>query len=157
MHFTMSFSLSCCSVKNNCLTQNYIDHVKVWFQCGEVWHVVCKTRQHLTASDNLCQYGQIWPWCTYTMSTKKLGSLFLAISQLLLGQIQKVRSDLKSAGSENFKTVLTFDIWQSRSWVNWGVIFCFHIKMKIFPVLAVMITCLHFWNSIWHYAILNNE
>ena len=28
----------------------------------------------------------------YTMSTKKVGSFFLAISQLLLGKIQKVRS-----------------------------------------------------------------
>ena len=55
------------------------------------------------------------------------------------------------------KTVLTCDLWPSRSWVDWGVIFCFHIKMKIFPVLAVMITCLDFWNSIWHHAILNNE
>ena len=51
----------------------------------------------------------------YTVSTKKLGSLFFAISQLLLGQIQKVRSVLKNAGSENFKTVFSFDIWPSRS------------------------------------------
>ena len=40
---------------------------------------------------------------------------FLAISQLLLGQIQKVRSVLKTTGYENFKTVLTFDVWPSRS------------------------------------------
>ena len=40
---------------------------------------------------------------------------FLAISQLLLGQIQKVRSVLKSACSDIFKTVLTFDIWPCRS------------------------------------------
>ena len=40
---------------------------------------------------------------------------FLAISQLLIGQIQKVRSVLKNIGSENFKNVLTFNIWPSRS------------------------------------------
>ena len=51
---------------------------------------------------------------------KKLPVCFLAISQLLLGQIPKVRSVLKSARSEEFKTVLTFDIWPSRSWDNWG-------------------------------------
>ena len=64
---------------------------------------------------------------------------------------------MKSACSEDFIIVLTFDLWPSRSWVDWGVIFCFHIKMKIFPVLAVTITCLDFWNSIWHHAIFNNE
>ena len=46
---------------------------------------------------------------------KKLSVCFLAISQLKLGQIQKVRSVLKTTGSENFKTVLTFEIWPSRS------------------------------------------
>ena len=51
----------------------------------------------------------------YTMSTKNLTVCFLAISQFLLGQIQKVRSVLKSACSEDFKTVPTFDIWPSRS------------------------------------------
>ena len=40
---------------------------------------------------------------------------FFAISQLLLCQIQKVRSVLNTTGSENFKTVPTFDIWPSRS------------------------------------------
>ena len=29
-------------------------------------------------------------------------------------------SVLKTTGSENFKTVLTFEIWPSRSWDNWG-------------------------------------
>ena len=51
---------------------------------------------------------------------KKFEVCFLAISQLLLGQIQKVRSVLKTTGSENFKTVLTFEIWPSWSWDNWG-------------------------------------
>ena len=46
---------------------------------------------------------------------KKFKVCFLAISQLLLGQIQKVRSVLKTTGSENFKTVLTFEIWPSNS------------------------------------------
>ena len=41
-------------------------------------------------------------------------------SQVLLDQIQKVRSVLKSAGSGDFKTVLTFDILPSRSWDIWG-------------------------------------
>ena len=46
--------------------------------------------------------------------------VFLPMSLLLLGQIQKVlRSVLKSAHSEDFKTVLTFDFWPSRSWDNW--------------------------------------
>ena len=36
--------------------------------------------------------------------------LFLAITTSNLHQIQKVRSVLKSACSEDFKTVLTFDI-----------------------------------------------
>ena len=51
---------------------------------------------------------------------KKLEVCFLAISQLLLGQIQKVRSVLKTTGSENLKTVLTFEIWPSRGWDTWG-------------------------------------
>ena len=46
---------------------------------------------------------------------KKFKVCFLAISQLKLGKIQKVRSVLKTTGSENFKTVLTFEIWPSRS------------------------------------------
>ena len=46
---------------------------------------------------------------------KKFPVWFLAISQLLLGQIKKVRSVLKSAHSEEFKTVHTFVIWPSRS------------------------------------------
>ena len=50
----------------------------------------------------------------------KLEVCFLAISQLVLGQIQKVRSVLKTTGSENFKTVPTFDIWPNRSWDIWG-------------------------------------
>ena len=54
---------------------------------------------------------------TYTTlcPQKKLQVCFLAISQLLLGQIQNVRSVLKTTGSENFKTVLTFEIRPSRS------------------------------------------
>ena len=40
--------------------------------------------------------------------------LFLAITTSNLHQIQKVRSDLKSSFSEDFKTVLTFDILPSR-------------------------------------------
>ena len=51
----------------------------------------------------------------YTMSTKKFPVWFLAISQLLLGQIKKVRSVLKTDGPDYFKTVLTFVIWPSRS------------------------------------------
>ena len=56
----------------------------------------------------------------YTLSTKKSSVCFLAMSQLKFVQIQKVRSVLKSACSEDFKTVLTFEIWPSRSWENWG-------------------------------------
>ena len=44
---------------------------------------------------------------------KKFKVCFLAISRLLLGEIQKVRSVLKTTGSENFKTVLTFEICRS--------------------------------------------
>ena len=47
-------------------------------------------------------------------ATEKLESLFLSISQLLLGQIQKVRPVLKSACSEEFKTVFTFEVSRSR-------------------------------------------
>ena len=71
---------------------------------------------------------------------------FLAISTSNLHQIQKVRSVLKSAGSEDFKTDLTFDIWPSRSWENWGQrhqgsfsVFTFLCK-DFFPVLAVRIS-----------------
>ena len=42
--------------------------------------------------------------------------LFLAISSSNLHEIQKVRSVLKSACSQLFKTVLTFEFWPSRSW-----------------------------------------
>ena len=53
---------------------------------------------------------------TYTPCPQKnLTVCFLAISQLLLGRIQKLRSVLKTTGSENFKTDLTFEIWPSRS------------------------------------------
>ena len=41
--------------------------------------------------------------------------VLLAITTSNLHQIQKVRSVLKSAGSKDFKTDLTFDIWPSRS------------------------------------------
>ena len=47
---------------------------------------------------------------------KFLFLLFLAISSSNLHQIQKVRSVLKSARCQLFKTVLTFDFWPSRSW-----------------------------------------
>ena len=53
--------------------------------------------------------------CNTPCQQKKFEVCFLAISQLLLGQIQKVRSVLETTGSENFKTVLTFEIWPSRS------------------------------------------
>ena len=41
--------------------------------------------------------------------------LFLAITTSNLHQIQKVRTVLKSARSEDFKNVPTFDIWPSRN------------------------------------------
>ena len=56
----------------------------------------------------------------FTLCPQKNLEVFFSISQLLLGQIQKVRSVLKTAGSENFKTVFSFDIWPSRSWDIWG-------------------------------------
>ena len=46
---------------------------------------------------------------------KKFPVCNLAITTSNFHQIQKVRSVLKTTGSENFKTVLTFDIWPSRS------------------------------------------
>ena len=51
---------------------------------------------------------------------KKYHFSILAITTSNLHQIQKGRSVLKSASSEDFKTDLTFDIWTSRSWKNWG-------------------------------------
>ena len=53
----------------------------------------------------------------YTVSTKKFQVCILAITTSNLHQIQKVRSVLKTTGSENFKT---FEIWPSNSWDNWG-------------------------------------
>ena len=41
---------------------------------------------------------------------------FMAITPSNLHQIQKGRSVLKSARSEDFKTVLDFQFWPSRSW-----------------------------------------
>ena len=46
---------------------------------------------------------------------KKYTVCFLAITRSNLQQIQKGRSVLKSARSEDFKTVLDFQFWQSRS------------------------------------------
>ena len=46
---------------------------------------------------------------------KKYHFCILAITTSNLHQIQKGRSVLKSARSEDFKTDLTFDIWPSRS------------------------------------------
>ena len=51
---------------------------------------------------------------------KNLPVCFLAITTSNLHQIQKGRSVLKSARSEDFKTDLTFDFWPSWSWKNWG-------------------------------------
>ena len=45
------------------------------------------------------------PWC-----------LLPQFSQLPIGQMSKVRSVLKSACSQLFKTALTFDFWQHGSW-----------------------------------------
>ena len=45
--------------------------------------------------------------------------LFLAIPPSILHQMWKVRSVLKSACSEDFKTDLTFEFWPIRSWENW--------------------------------------
>ena len=52
----------------------------------------------------------------YRVSTKKVPSFFLAITPSNLHQILKGRSVLKSACSEDFKTVLNFQFWPSRSW-----------------------------------------
>ena len=58
---------------------------------------------------------------TYTpCPQKKYTVCILAITSSNLDQIQKVRWVLKSARSQLFKTVLTFEIWPSRSWENWG-------------------------------------
>ena len=69
-----------------------------------------------------CSWGKfIWCISLYlknNMSTKNFPVCLLAISQLLL-RIQ-VLSVLKSVRSEDVKTVLTSDIWPSRSWDNWG-------------------------------------
>ena len=46
---------------------------------------------------------------------KNLDFRFLSISPSNLHQIQKVRSVLKSARPEDFKTVLDFQFWPSRS------------------------------------------
>ena len=47
---------------------------------------------------------------------KKFPVCFLAITPSNLHKIQKGRSVLKSARSEDFKTVLDFQFWPSRSW-----------------------------------------
>ena len=61
-----------------------------------------------------CINWKVWYIVNTPCPQKNSEVCFLAISQLLLDQIQKVRSVLKSAGSGNFKTVLTFDILPSR-------------------------------------------
>ena len=69
----------------------------------------------------LASKSQFVSWLELHCVQKKTQQfVFLAIFQLLIGQIQKVRSVLKSACSEDIKTVLTFDIWVSRSWDIWG-------------------------------------
>ena len=68
---------------------------------------------------------------------------FLATSQLLLGQIEKVRSVLKSVESEDFKTVLTFDQVETEIIVVKDTRGHFQFLQKyarFLPVLAVMIT-----------------
>ena len=85
--------------------------------------------------------------------------LFLAISQLLLGQIQKVRSVLKSACSEDLKLslLLTFgkveaEIFEVKD--TTGHFQFPHFYAWFLPVLAVRTTLLDFQKSIWHLAIL---
>ena len=66
---------------------------------------------------------------------------FLLISPSNLHQIQKGRSVLKSARSEDFKTVLDFQFWPSRSWdigvrIQQGVISNFSIFAWIYKKLS---------------------
>ena len=51
---------------------------------------------------------------------KKSSVCILAITSSNLNKIQKVTTVLKSAFSQLFKTVLTFDFWPSRSWDYWS-------------------------------------
>ena len=78
----------------------------------------------------------IWKWWAI-LGQDKLGYInqfqnnyqdFLGASDLKGTHVTKSRlrlnqtksSVLETTGSENFKTVPTFDIWPSRSWDNWG-------------------------------------
>ena len=77
---------------------------------------------------------------------------FLAISQFLLGQIQKVRSVLETTGSENFKLSLLLifglveaEIIEVKDTRGHLQFLCFYARF--FPVLAVRITLLDFQNS----------
>ena len=60
-------------------------------------------------------FKTIWIFSFTVMANKNGRDSILAITTSNLHQIEKGRSVLKSAGSEDFKTDLTFDIWPSRS------------------------------------------
>ena len=88
---------------------------------------------------------------------KKYHFCILAITTSNLHQIQKGRSVLKFARSEDFKTDLTFDIWPSRSWKNWGQRHQgpFSFFAWICKVLSIFSSCNHsFGLSKHHFDIL---
>ena len=83
----------------------------------------------------------------YTVSTKNYTVCFLAITPSNLHQIQKVRSVLKSARFEDFKTVLDFQFWPSRSWdigvrTHQGSFLVFTFFARNYTDLAGLITLL---------------
>ena len=96
----------------------------------------------------------------YTLSTKKSSVCFLAMSQLKFVQIQKVRSVLKTTGSENSTLSLLLIFGQVEAEIievkdSRGHFQFLHFCARVFPVLSVRITLLDFQNSIGHLAILS--
>ena len=69
----------------------------------------------LHSEDTVLGGWRILIWANTLCPQKNLEVCFLAISQLLLGQISKVGRVLKFSESD-IKTDLTFWIWLSRSW-----------------------------------------
>ena len=83
----------------------------------------------------------------HSVHKKKYPVCFLAITPSNLHQIQKGRSVLKSARSEDFKTVLDFQFWPSRSWdigvrTHQGSFSVFTFFARNYTDLACLITLL---------------
>ena len=97
--------------------------------------------------------------CSTPCPQKNYTVCFMAVTPSKLHQIQKGRSVLKSARSEDFKTVLDFQFWPSRSWdigvrTHQGSFSVFTFFARNYTDLAGLITLLDSQNLNLTYQII---